>query len=64
MPIVIDNQETRVMDLDELVELLDAELDPRSHDSMIGAADGLKALANNRNFLADIVAQELKGLGD
>jgi hypothetical protein len=62
MPIVVDAQETRVISLGELTERLDAVLDPRSHDSMIAVADDLKAFANNRKFLADVVAQELKTL--
>lgn len=62
MPIVVDTQETRAITLGELVERLDVDLDPRSHDSMIAAADDLKALANNRIVLADIVAKELKEL--
>lgn len=63
MPIVIDTtEETRAISLDELIERLDADLDPRSGDSMMAFANDLKALANNRVFLADIVSQELKEL--
>lgn len=62
MPIIVDTQETSVISLGELTERLDAELDPRSHDSMIAIADHLKAFANNKTVLAEIVAQELKGL--
>lgn len=62
MPIVIDTKETSAISLDELIERLDADLDTRCHDSMIAAADHLKALACNRTFLADIVVNELKDL--
>jgi hypothetical protein len=62
MPIVIDTQETRSLQLEELIERLDTDLDTRCHDSMTAAAADLKALANNRTFLADVVARELKDL--
>ena len=62
MPIVIETEETRVVQLEELIERLDRDLDTRCHDSMAAAASDLKALANNRTFLADVVARELKDL--
>lgn len=62
MPIVIESKQTSSMELEELVERLDRDFDPRCHDSMSAAADHLKALANNRTFLADRVAGELKDL--
>ncbi len=62
MPIVIDTNTNQTIGLDELIERLDTGLDTRCHDSMIAAADDLKALANNRTFLADLVARELKDL--
>ena len=62
MPIVIETEETRVVQLEELIERLDHDLDTRCHDSMAAAASDLKALANNRTFLADVVARELKDL--
>ncbi|MFP7722615.1 transposase [Lysobacter sp. A3-1-A15] len=62
MPIVIDTEETRVLQLEELIERLDRGLDTRCHDSMLEAAGDLKALSNNRTFLADVVARELKDL--
>ena len=62
MPIVIETEETRAVQLEELIERLDHDLDTRCHDSMAAAASDLKALANNRTFLADVVARELKDL--
>lgn len=62
MPIVIESHQTSSLQLEELIERLDKGLDTRCHDSMQAAADDLKALANNRTFLADRVARELKDL--
>lgn len=62
MPIVIPSQDTRSLQLEELIERLDGNIDTRCHDSMLAAADDLKALANNRTFLADKVVEELKNL--
>lgn len=62
MPIVVNTKESDVISLGELIDRLDAGLDPRSHDSMIAAASDLKAFANNKMVLADFVAQELKNL--
>lgn len=62
MPLVIETSETNQICLQELIGRLDGDLDTRCHDSMAAAAVHLKALANNRSFLADAVARELKDL--
>ncbi|NYF35933.1 transposase [Stenotrophomonas sp. JAI102] len=62
MPIVIDSRQNISLQLEELIERLDVDLDTRCHDSISAAAAGLQGLANNRTFLADRVAAELKDL--
>ena len=62
MPLIAQSQQQSSITLEELVERLDAKLDPRCHDSMLACADDLKALANNRSFLSDIVVRELKDI--
>lgn len=62
MPVVVESSETNQICLQELIERLDVDLDTRCHDSMIAASHHLKALSNNRTFLADVVAGELKDL--
>jgi hypothetical protein len=62
MPVVIETNESSSICLQELIERLDGDLDTRCHDSMTAAAVHLKALSNNRTFLAEVVANELRDL--
>lgn len=60
MPLVIDTQNTDTISLDELVEKLHQDhFDPTDQDSFIEFAPALKALSNNRTFLAEMMCKEL-----
>lgn len=61
MPRVIPCNQQDAIELDELVEYMFAErIDTQDEDSLASAAPMLKRLSNNRRFLADMVAAELK----
>ena len=61
MPRIIETGETAETDLQSCVAaLLDKGFDPQDEESLDHAARQLKQLANNRNFLGDIVIEELK----
>ena len=61
MPRLIPTDETEQLDLAELVELLETgDFDSQDEDNFASWGPGLKKLANNRTFLADLVIQELK----
>jgi hypothetical protein len=61
MPLVIDTEEDQpASDLEALVEKLHQDrFDPTDHDSFIEFASALKALGNNRTFLAEMICKEL-----
>jgi hypothetical protein len=61
VPRVIDCPSEEVIDLETLTAELDAVgFDPRDEDSFAAWGPALKKLANNRNFLADLMIDELK----
>lgn len=61
MPRVIDTQVQEAIELDELVELLrTGDFDGQDEDNFASWGPQLKKLANNRDFLAEIVVAELK----
>ncbi|WP_261311835.1 MULTISPECIES: transposase [unclassified Stenotrophomonas] len=61
MPVHIQYESPEVIELSDLVEhLRQSSLDPRDHDSMISVAPALKQLANNRDFLSEMICGELK----
>jgi hypothetical protein len=49
----------RVIDIEEFVEYVDAEVDIHDDDSIVSAATMLQALANNREILIDIFNRDL-----
>lgn len=60
MPLVIDIENKAASGLDELVETLhDGHFDPTDHDAFVEVAPALKALGNNRTFLAEMICKEL-----
>lgn len=63
MPRVIPCHQQDAIELDELVEFMFAEkIDTQDEESLASAAPMLKRLSNNRHFLADMVAAELKSI--
>jgi hypothetical protein len=61
MPRLIDTKTEERIELAELVERLDGgDFDPRDEDNFAAWGEELKKLANNRNFLADLMIAELK----
>lgn len=64
MTIVIDSNERQSIIFEEFLAQLDKRLDPTCHESMVAASDNLKALANNRTFLSDIITLEIKNFSD
>jgi hypothetical protein len=61
MPRMIQTAETETIELCDLVELLGAgPFDPEDEDCFASWGPALKKLANNRNFLTDLVVEELK----
>jgi len=61
MPRVIETATQHRAELGDLVEALETgRFDARDEDSFASFGDGLKALANNRDFLADMIVDELK----
>jgi hypothetical protein len=61
VPRVIDAQTNETIELAELVELLETgDFDSRDEDNFASWGIQLKRLANDRNFLADIMIAELK----
>ena len=60
MPALIHNPDEAIVYLDECVEALDESgFDPRDPDSLSHAAGLLRCLGNNRDFLAEILVDEL-----
>ena len=61
MPLVLDPGEGGAIDLDQLVELLDAApFDARDEASLVAVAPLLARLGRNRRFLTDFAIAELK----
>jgi hypothetical protein len=61
MPRVIETATEESISLADLVESLESgDFDPRDEDNFASWGEALKKLANNRNFLADLVVDELK----
>ncbi len=61
MPRLIDAQTDEVIDLDTLLDLVDGGgFDARDEDNFASFGLALKKLANNRDFLTDLVLAELK----
>ncbi|MDP5279888.1 transposase [Sphingomonas sp. DG1-23] len=61
MPRVIETATPHRAELGDLVETLESgRFDARDEDCFASFGDGLKALANNRDFLADMLVDELK----
>ncbi len=61
MPRLIDAPTDEAMELADLVDLLETDgFDPRDEDAFAAWGASLKKLGNNRNFLADLMIDELK----
>ncbi|MBX7532162.1 transposase [Qipengyuania sp. 1XM1-15A] len=61
MPRIIPSDETAVHGLEECLEMLDAvPFEPDDEDSLTNGAMALKRLANNRDFLGDLLIEQLK----
>ena len=56
---IIDTEPQAPIELHELVEYLDANLDPSSEQSILAAAPTLYALSRNRRFLAEFLSEQL-----
>jgi hypothetical protein len=61
MPRLIETDTEDAIELGELIERLETgPFDPDDEDAFVSWGPALKALGNNRKFLADLVIQELK----
>ena len=61
MPRLITTQTDSQMELGDLVEMLETgSFDPDDEECMVSWGEPLKKLANNRQFLGDLVIEELK----
>lgn len=61
MPVHVQCDSRQSIELSDLIEhLQQSMLDPRDHDSMISVAPALKQLSNNREFLSEMICEELK----
>ncbi|MBV7259532.1 transposase [Erythrobacter crassostreae] len=62
MPLLLENSSTESCSLQECIEALSiCEFDPRDPESTAVAADWLRRLTNNREFLADMLIDRLAG---
>jgi len=59
VPIIQDEICNKVISLEETLEYF-SSIDISDHDELLGGAPTLRALANNRTFLARLIAEELK----
>ena len=64
MPIHIDIDTDEVISLEEYLAYVGSEVDMRDQDSIIASAPKLKALYNNRQFLAERVNAELRDVAN
>lgn len=61
MPVQIEADEDRAIELEDLVEFMFEEhIDPTDHESLASAAPMLRRLSNNRTFLGELVCKELE----
>ena len=64
MPLVIDNPSSQTCTLPEAIEALAEDgFDPEDPASLAAAAGWLRRLANNREFLGDLLVERLAGRG-
>ena len=60
MPRLIDNRQTCAHGLEECLDQLGSGFDPAHEDSLANAASALGRLANHREFLGDLLVEQLK----
>ncbi|NEQ79292.1 MAG: HEAT repeat domain-containing protein [Moorea sp. SIO2I5] len=64
MAITIDSNVKESISLEEYLEFMEGSLDPLNQDQVLDSASKLKALANNQQFLAEKLNQELRNWRD
>jgi hypothetical protein len=60
MALTLETQTTATLSLEEFLDQISRELDPRDPESLAAQAEKLRALANNRHFLTERLNQELR----
>lgn len=59
MPTILDLQSDRIVSLEETIDYF-SSIDISDQEALIGGAPTLRALANNRTFLVEMIVEELK----
>ncbi|GGW83906.1 transposase [Alteromonas halophila] len=65
MPLTVDCKTHEIIELQEFVDrLYENKVDPSDQESLLAAAPDLKALSNNKHFLGQYIANEIKNYSE